>query len=96
MLSVFTIVKYFRPGYVPADVPPNHTRQKGVSMTQSNKIDAVEINTADGPAKPRPVTRDSGRVRIGGGAIHYSDAAPVREPTKDAGRVHIGGGAIHF
>jgi len=65
-------------------------------MTQSNKIDAVEINTAEGgPAAPRPVTRDSGRVRIGGGAIHYSDA-PVREPTKDAGKVRIGGGAIHF
>jgi hypothetical protein len=53
-------------------------------MTQANETKTV-------PA--RPTTKDDGRVKIGGGAIHYSDPAPS---TKDTGRVKIGGGAISF
>jgi hypothetical protein len=60
----------------------------------------LKINdTITAPAKTesaKAVTKDAGRVHIGGGAIHYSDMTPAREATKDAGRVHIGGGAIHF
>jgi hypothetical protein len=41
-------------------------------------------------------TKDAGRVKIGGGAIHFSDPTPARDAIKDAGRVHVGGGAIHF
>ncbi len=45
----------------------------------------------------RDATKDAGRVRIGGGAIHYADATPARDATKDSlGRVRIGGGAIHY
>jgi hypothetical protein len=41
-------------------------------------------------------TKDTGRVRIGGGAIHYDDATQIRPETKDSGRTRIGGGAICF
>jgi hypothetical protein len=46
--------------------------------------------------KTQDAIKDAGRVRIGGGAIYYGDAKPVRDVTKDAGRVRIGGGAICF
>lgn len=36
--------------------------------------------------------KDSGKVRIGGGMIHFQAAASV----KDSGRVRIGGGMIRF
>jgi hypothetical protein len=35
----------------------------------------------------RDSTKDAGRVRIGGGLMHY---------TKDSGRVRIGGGLLRF
>ena len=38
-------------------------------------------------------TKDAGRVRLGGGAIHFTTP---RDVTKDAGRVRFGGGAIRF
>ena len=41
-------------------------------------------------------TKDMGRVRIGGGAIHYDEVAQTRPETKDSGRTRIGGGAISF
>ena len=46
--------------------------------------------------KTQDATKDSGRVRLGGGAIHFSAPTPARAATKDAGRVHLGGGAVHF
>ncbi len=54
-------------------------------MAQTNETTTVKTTEA---------TKDTGRVHIGGGAIHFAD--PVRVTTKDAGRVHIGGGAINF
>ena len=59
-------------------------------MQKGNEI-AVEA------AKAAPeATKDTGRVHIGGGAIHFSDVTPGREATKDTGRVKIGGGAVSF
>lgn len=57
-------------------------------MDSNTKIENVV------PAKTDAI-KDSGRVHIGGGAIHFTDVTP-REATKDAGRVTIGGGAICF
>ncbi len=34
----------------------------------------------------REATKDAGRVRNGGGAIHYADMTPARDATKDTGR----------
>jgi hypothetical protein len=58
-----------------------------------NETTAAKINTTT-PA--HDATKDSGRVHIGGGCMHFSDVTPAREATKDAGRVHIGGGCMHF
>jgi hypothetical protein len=41
-------------------------------------------------------TKDSGRVRIGAGMIHFSDPTPPRDATKDVGRVRLGAGMIQF
>ena len=41
-------------------------------------------------------TKDTGRVRIGGGSIHYDEVTPARPETKDTGRTRIGGGSICF
>ena len=60
---------------------------------QSNELAPVIITTE---LKAIEATKDTGRVRIGGGAIHYADVTPARDATKDAGRVRIGGGAICF
>jgi len=49
--------------------------------------------TKTAPAKPTPSTNDSGRVKVGGGALRF---ATVAKPTHDAGRVQIGGGALRF
>ena len=46
--------------------------------------------------RTQQAVKDAGRVRIGGGAIHYGDATPARDASKDSGRVRIGGGAIHY
>ena len=61
-------------------------------MQKANEIKATEIETTT----PRDATKDSGRVHIGGGMIHFSDPTPARDATKDAGRVHIGGGMLRF
>jgi hypothetical protein len=58
----------------------------------NNKIGAV----AEVKAVEPKATKDMGRVRIGGGAIHYDEVTPTRPETKDAGRTRIGGGAISF
>ncbi len=49
------------------------------------------IKTEVSSTKTQDATKDTGRVRLGGGAIHFS--APA---TKDSGRVRLGGGAIRF
>jgi len=41
-------------------------------------------------------TKDTGRVRIGAGMIHYDDRTQTRPQTKDAGRTRIGAGMICF
>jgi hypothetical protein len=56
---------------------------------------AKEIAVDGAKAAPEAV-KDVGRVKIGGGAIHFSDVTPDREATKDTGRVKIGGGAVSF
>ena len=60
-------------------------------MIEQDKINGVDLRAA-----PRPTTKDAGRVKLGGGAIHFGDAVPAREATKDSGRVKLGGGAIQF
>ena len=50
------------------------------------KAKEIAVETKAAPE----ATKDAGRVKIGGGAIQFSDA------TKDAGRVKIGGGAVNF
>jgi hypothetical protein len=63
-------------------------KQKGLIMLKTSKVvveTKVETTVSD-------VTKDAGRVHIGGGAIHFADV----KVTKDSGRVHIGGGAINF
>jgi hypothetical protein len=57
-------------------------------MLKTNNVPAIKSSETTAIQ----ATKDTGRVHIGGGAIHFADAAP----TKDAGRVHIGGGAICF
>ena len=61
-------------------------------MIQSKETKIVQINTP----LIHETTKDAGRVRIGGGMIHFADEAPAHEVTKDAGRVRIGGGMIQF
>lgn len=48
------------------------------------------IKTA--PSTKTSATKDSGRVRLGGGAVHFGDS----KATKDACRVRLGGGAVNF
>ena len=61
---------------------------------QSIKKTTIPADLKAGRAQD--AVKDTGRVRIGGGAIHYGDATPARDATKDTGRVHVGGGAICF
>ena len=58
---------------------------KGMTMGQST------IKTEVPSTKTQDATKDTGRVRLGGGAIQFSTPA-----TKDSGRVRLGGGAIRF
>lgn len=51
---------------------------------------------AEAQANEPKATKDTGRVRIGAGAIHYDDATRSRPETKDSGRTRIGAGAINF
>jgi len=54
---------------------------------EQNKIKAEAPST-----KTQDATKDTGRVRLGGGAVHFSDI----KATKDSGRVRLGGGAVNF
>ena len=63
---------------------------------QSIEHTPVITTTAPKATQAPDATKDAGRVRIGGGAIHYADLTPARDATKDTGRVRIGGGAICF
>ena len=60
-------------------------------MSESMKTAATEAVVTN-----RDATKDTGRVSLGGGMMHFADAPKTREVTKDAGRVHIGGGMMHF
>ncbi|HUN41126.1 MAG TPA: hypothetical protein VMU81_12620 [Acetobacteraceae bacterium] len=57
-----------------------------------NDIGAV----AEAKSVEPKATKDTGRVRIGGGTIHYDEVTQRRPETKDAGRTRIGGGTISF
>jgi hypothetical protein len=72
------------------------TRQKEGLIMQSNEHTVVITTIELKATQAADATRDTGRVRIGGGAIHYADVTPARDATKDTGRVRIGGGAIHY
>ena len=58
-------------------------------MVKNNQGPAIAVKAGDATA-----TKDSGRVRVGAGAIQYDDVKQVA--TKDAGRTRIGAGAINF
>jgi hypothetical protein len=58
-----------------------------------SKKDGVVAEAKAGEPK---ATKDTGRVRIGGGSIHYDEGTETRPETKDAGRIRIGGGSICF
>jgi len=65
----------------------------GVQTMTNVNVTAAETT----PATATPeATKDTGRVKIGGGCIHFSDPVPGRAATKDAGRVKVGGGCMHF
>lgn len=55
----------------------------------------IEVLAEVKASEPK-ATKDTGRVRIGGGSIHYDAAVQTRPATKDAGRTRIGGGSICF
>ena len=63
-------------------------------MQQINEIKMITGTGAD--ATSRESIKDAGRVRIGAGAIDFSDPTPARPTTKDSGRVRMGAGAINF
>jgi hypothetical protein len=85
---LFTFEKSFHIGYRSTGTPSTNEQKRGLTMLKTSET--TKATTA------AEATKDSGRVHIGGGAIHFADPTPARETTKDAGRVHIGGGAIHF
>ena len=58
-------------------------------------VNVIATETTAVTAAPE-ATKDAGRVKLGSGAMHFSDPAPVRDATKDAGRVKLGSGAIQF
>lgn len=60
-------------------------------MSKHGSETVVEVKATEPKA-----TKDMGRVRIGGGSIHYDETAQTRPQTKDAGRTRIGGGSICF
>jgi hypothetical protein len=60
--------------------------KKGLIMEQNTtKTESPSTKTQDS-------TKDAGRVRLGGGSVHFSDA----KATKDTGRVRLGGGSVNF
>jgi hypothetical protein len=58
-------------------------------------VNVIATETTAVTAAPE-ATKDAGRVKLGGGAVHFSDQVTGRAATKDAGRVKLGGGAIQF
>ena len=60
-------------------------------MSKNDELAVAEAKTGEPKA-----TKDTGRVRIGGGSIHYDEATQTRPQTNDAGRTRIGGGSICF
>jgi hypothetical protein len=76
----------------PAESNSVKTLMEGVPMTTSSKPIIAQAPRPTGHA----ATKDSGRVNLGGGAMHFGDASPASKATKDLGRVKIGGGALQF
>jgi hypothetical protein len=56
-------------------------------MAQSNETTSVTKSASVQPKKVAQATKDSGRVKLGGGMLRF---------TKDAGRVKLGGGMLRF
>lgn len=84
---LFTNVKSFHIGYIIDRQPIDDALKKGPNMqTKGTKTETPTTKT-------EAATKDTGRVRLGAGAIDFSDA---RDSTKDAGRVRLGAGAIKF
>ncbi len=63
-----------------------HTTRNDVTKTP---VSVTESDAAKADTGLAARTKDTGRVRIGGGSIRFDD-------TKDAGRVHVGGGSMPF
>jgi hypothetical protein len=88
---LFTTVKSFHTSYVGLTDRMGRMREtRGISMA------STETTTKTEAPKTPEMTKDTGRVRVGGGTMHFSDPSPAREATKDSGRVRVGGGTIHY
>jgi hypothetical protein len=57
---------------------------------------STDITAKTDAPKVQAATKDAGRVKIGGGTIHFSEPSPARDATKDTGRVRVGGGTLQF
>jgi hypothetical protein len=66
------------------------------SMHETRGMNMASPTTKTEAPKTQDATKDAGRVKIGGGTIHFSDPRVSRDATKDAGRVKMGGGTIQF
>jgi hypothetical protein len=64
--------------------------------TRGMNMASTTTTTKTEATKAQDATKDAGRVKIGGGTIHFSDSRVSRDATKDAGRVRVGGGTIQF
>ncbi len=56
-------------------------------MTQSNETATVTKSASVEAKKAAAATKDTGRVKVGGGYLRF---------TKDTGRVKLGGGYLRF
>jgi hypothetical protein len=94
MNQMFTALKSLHSYYAYRQITVDENlRRKGLTMQSIKETTTVAELKAAGT---QDAVKDAGRVRIGGGAIHYGDATLARDATKDSGRVRIGGGAIHY
>jgi len=91
---VFTTDQSFHT-YCKRDCRSVEKNHKGLTMFETKAISAAKVDTS-APVANSQATKDSGRVRLGAGSIHFSDPTPAREATKDAGRVRMGAGSIQF
>jgi hypothetical protein len=87
-LAIFPVYKRVILSYwLPIDRAPIELHiKKGLTMEQST------TKTEFPSTKTQDPTKDAGRVRLGGGSVHFSDV----KATKDTGRVRLGGGSVNF